>query len=139
MKLRNHTEYTSDTMRAIACKKEIKSRKRKETIAGILALGFFLFGLKIVGDNDMEILAAQGKITNKQESTETISENDFYVICNVDETEINPYGETVLAVVMQDGNLHYYKVTDAPESIYEVCFKTNDLDDYTTYEVVALR
>ena len=69
------------------------------------------------------------------ETTETV-----YVICDVDEVEVGANNETIMAVIMQDGSIHDYTVTDAPEGyISEVCFKANDIDDFTSYEVVALR
>lgn len=66
---------------------------------------------------------------------------DVYVICDV----IKNYDEVVdgefyhaLEVVMPNGEIHKYYIQDPPEwNIDIVCFKTQNQDDYSVYEVVA--
>lgn len=58
-----------------------------------------------------------------------------YVIADVAYTT-----ETELGVLMPNGEVHDFVVDDAPEGeVREVCFRTENLDDYEQYEVVALR
>lgn len=45
----------------------------------------------------------------------------------------------IISVEMMDGSIHEYYVEDIPESCELVVFKTVNQDDYTTYEIVALR
>ena len=59
-----------------------------------------------------------------------------YIICDVTETDIET-GE--LTVLMQDGGLQVYLADDIPESCELVCFKTNNIDNFESYEIVALR
>lgn len=59
----------------------------------------------------------------------------YYVIADVAYTT-----ETELGVLMPNGEVHDFVVDDVPEGeVREVCFRTENLDDYTEYEVVALR
>ena len=132
MKRKHYTDYTSDTSRAIAYRRMVKAKKRKEKMLGVLAFTMFFLAAGCVGNSDFDTAVAEGKINFPRETT--------YIICDVDETEVLEDGETSLAVIMQDGSIHDYTVTDAPEGyISEVCFKANDIDDFTSYEVVALR
>lgn len=76
-----------------------------------------------------------------------------YVICDVidnyeDEIPVyDKYGNlddyyvgTVLVCEMPNGELHQYGIQDAPEGdIDTVCFKTENQNDYSVYEVVACR
>lgn len=62
-----------------------------------------------------------------------------YPICSVVET-YNTENETILVCEMPNGELHEYKIEDAPEGKIElVCFKTTNQDNYTSYEVVSVR
>lgn len=131
MKRKAHTEYTSDVMRAIVRRREIKAKKMKEKVFGLLAFSAFFLCAGCVGNSDFETEVAEGSIRYPRET---------YIICDVDETEVGTEDETIIAVIMQDGSIHDYIVIDAPEgNIDEVCFKANDLDDYESYEIVALR
>jgi hypothetical protein len=76
------------------------------------------------------------EIPNKTETNYT------YVICDV----VYYYGDstediyaTNLVCEMPNGELHTYTIEDAPEEAELVCFRTDNQDDYTTYEVVAVR
>ena len=45
----------------------------------------------------------------------------------------------MLVCEMPNGELHKYGIIDAPEGkIDTVCFKTENQDDYSVYEVVAV-
>ena len=130
-RLKPHTEYSSNTMKAIAYRRELKAEKRKNIATGILTIGLLTMLVGCVGNSDFETEIAEGSITYPRET---------YIICDVDETEVGTEDETIIAVIMQDGSIHDYIVIDAPEgNIDEVCFKANDLDDYESYEIVALR
>jgi hypothetical protein len=129
-KLKHHTKYESEVMRAIAYRRELKAHKQKQIATGIVSLVAFFMLAGCVGNSDFETAVAEGKIDFPRQT---------HIICDVMETEINTDGETEMHVIMQDGSIQNYVVIDAPEEIYEVCFKANDLDDFTTYEVVALR
>lgn len=76
------------------------------------------------------------EIPNKTETNYT------YVICDV----VYYYGDstediyaTNLVCEMPNGELHTYTIEDAPEEAELVCFRTNNQDNYETYEVVAVR
>lgn len=80
--------------------------------------------------------------TEEIEETETIK-NPVYVICDVTEnydTEVDGQTLTVLVCEMPNGELHIYGIEDAPDGdITVVCFKTENQDDYSVYEVVACK
>lgn len=80
--------------------------------------------------------------TEEIEETETIK-NPVYVICDVTEnydTEVDEQTLTVLVCEMPNGELHQYGIIDAPDGdITVVCFKTENQDDYSVYEVVACK
>jgi hypothetical protein len=117
--------------KAMEYSRKVRFQKAKKTMLGILTGIFFVCGVGYVGNEELESVIA---------ATETVSETEeYYVICDVDETEIGANDETILAVIMQDGSIQNYEITDAPEYISEVCFKTDNLDNFTSYEVVALR
>lgn len=67
------------------------------------------------------------------------SSDPVYVICDViGQSETDTY--TTIFVEMPDGSEHVYAIDDAPEGkIMEVTFCTTNQDDYTSYEVVAVR
>lgn len=79
--------------------------------------------------------------TEEVEETEIVK-NPVYVICDVTEnydTEVDGQTLTVLVCEMPNGELHKYGIEDAPEGkIDTVCFKTENQDDYSVYEVVAV-
>ena len=64
-----------------------------------------------------------------------------YVICDVKGTIIDTSSDiTRIQCEMPNGELHEYKIEDAPEGEIElVCFRTINQDDYTSYEVVSVR
>ena len=135
--MRVKTEYVemcnqkANERRASVYSKSVQKQKAKKVILGVLTSIFFVGAIGVVGNQELESVIA---------ATETVEAKEYYVICDVDETEIGANDETILAVIMQDGSIQNYEITDAPEGyISEVCFKTMDLDDYTTYEVVAVR
>lgn len=66
------------------------------------------------------------------------TKQEVYVICDVVETEESG-DTTLLTCEMPNGELHAYEIEDAPEEIELVCFKTNDQDDYSVYEIVGAR
>lgn len=63
----------------------------------------------------------------------------YYVICDVVETAETEFGETHITCKMPNGELHVYRITDAPEEIELVVFRTNNQDDYSSYKVVTVR
>ena len=69
--------------------------------------------------------------------------NYVYVICDVVDSYEDLQDDiyvTNLVCEMQNGELHTYTTEDAPEGIVElVCFRTDNQDDYKTYEVVGVR
>ena len=71
-------------------------------------------------------------------------EDTTYIICDVVNTswELGITGTeySTLSVVMPNGEIHDYKISDPPEGkINEICFKATNQDDYATYKVVAVR
>ena len=62
-----------------------------------------------------------------------------YIICDVTETELNEDGSATLTVEMQTGDLHKYTVDEVDFEVDEVCFKTEYIDYFSTYKIVALR
>ena len=138
--MRVKTEYVelcnrkANERKASAYSKSVRKQKAKKMMLGVLTGIFFVGAIGFVGNEELETV-------NAQATTETaIETEECYVICDVDETEIGTNGETILAVIMQDGSIQNYEITDAPEGRCEiVVFKTNNLEDYTSYEVVALR
>lgn len=75
---------------------------------------------------------------------EYIWDSNTYLICDVvdSEWEIGRAGtETeILSVAMPNGEIHTFRVSDAPEGVItEVALKTSNQDDYSSYEVVAVR
>lgn len=72
--------------------------------------------------------------------TEAYTENNtVYVLCDVVEN-YNVDDITVLVCEMPTGELHEYCILDAPEGDLEIaCLKTENQDDYTMYEVIAVR
>ena len=102
-----------------------------ETIMGILLLG----SIGYVSNQEFEsVLAATREIPETAE--------EIYLICDINNYVYNAdfEGTTELSVVMPNGDYIWYAITDAPEDKCDlVVFKTNDLENYKAYEVVALR
>lgn len=62
-----------------------------------------------------------------------------YIICDVVRTVETELG-TRLTCVMQNGDLEHFYAYDTPEDeISTVCFVTYNPDDYSFYEIVALK
>ena len=62
-----------------------------------------------------------------------------YIIVDVVETTETQNG-TELDCEMPNGEIHTYDIEDAPEGkITIACLSTENQDDYTVYEVVAVR
>ena len=112
---------------------------------GKLILSLFM-AISITGCAKLETKNIPVLFTRTVElKTETVETEPhyIYVICDV----VGSYGEcpediyaTNLLCEMPDGTLHVYQIEDAPEGKVElVCFKTDNQDDYTTYEIVAVR
>ena len=84
-------------------------------------------------------MAAALSLRTPIETTEIKTETDYvYVICDV----LANYDTNVTNLVckMPNGEHHIYEIEDAPEGKIElVCFRTENQDDYTVYEVVAVR
>lgn len=102
----------------------------------ISIIGVFLLftGIVKASETETEIPA--------ETQTETVAGIPaVYVICDV----IKNYDEIVdgelyhtLEVIMPNGEIHKYGIQDPPEgNIDIVCFKTENQDDYSVYEVVA--
>lgn len=105
--------------------RKVRIAKIKSNVLLFLAImGIFLYFCYVSGE---EFKAEAGLDQN------------VYVICDVIETEFNEDGSATLIVEMQTGDLHKYKVNEVDFEVSEVCFKTNNIDHFTTYEVVALR
>lgn len=66
------------------------------------------------------------------------TKQEVYVICDVVETEESG-DTTLLTCEMPNGELHTYEIEDAPEEMELVCFKTENQDDFTEYEIVGAR
>lgn len=61
-------------------------------------------------------------------------DSSCYIICDVDRVD------DAVHVVMTDGSIREFDIPDdAPTAFDEVCFYAEDIDDYATYEIVALR
>lgn len=74
---------------------------------------------------------------------EVTQENYVYVICDVMESYEELQDDiyiTNLVCNMPNGELHIYTIEDAPEGTVElVCLRTDNQDDYKSYEVVGVR
>ena len=110
---------------AVRYSRKVRIAKIKSNILLFLAIiGIFLYFCYVSGE---EFKAEAGLDQN------------VYIICDVIETEFNENGSATLTVKMQTGDLHKYTVNEVDFEVIEVCFKTNNIDHFTTYEVVALR
>ena len=68
--------------------------------------------------------------TEPQTNTETV-----YMICDV-----YSLTEDAVEIIQPNGSIHSYDMPmDAPEEFEEVVIKTDNIDDYSTYEIVGLR
>lgn len=118
-------------------------RKGKEKCAKIICtfLCISFTSIACIACNKMEttdIPVAEAKVVKTETEPQYV-----HVICDV----IFSYGDTVddiyatnLVCKMPDGTLHVYQIEDAPEGKVElVCFRTTNQDDYSVYEVVAVR
>lgn len=139
-------------------------RKTIKIILGLVTVGAIITVTTIVANKKIEATeTAYTDIINMAEVTSYTEENGVlklnfmngdmyslcapkvkektyvYPICNVLETYHTETG-TILVCVMPNGELHAYEIEDAPEGKVElVCFKTDNQDDYTCYEVVGVR
>ena len=105
----------------------------RKLLLGLLAITTFL-------KTTMTTVSVPVVETKVQTEVETEIEeiNYVYVICDV----VDNYDTDVTNLVckMPNGKHHIYEIEDAPEGKIElVCFRTTNQDDYTLYEVVAVR
>lgn len=100
-------------------------------------LRFFLLGISL---GVLITIASNKETPTEVKAEETIEHTEtVYPICDVVDNYETETG-TVLVCEMPNGELHEYKIEDAPEGKVElVCFRTDNQDDYTAYEVVAVR
>ena len=76
---------------------------------------------------------------NIERKQSNIEVNEAHVICDVVEY-YDAEENTVLVCEMPNGELHEYYIEDAPEGDIDiVCLRTENQNDYTMYEVVAVR
>ena len=61
--------------------------------------------------------------------TETV-----YILCDVIELD-----DEDIYCLMPNGDIEIFCATDLPEEMKYVALKATDLDDYSTYEIVAIR
>lgn len=114
--------------------KEEARRERIGTIkAGIVGLAL-LIGAGVAGNiTDMPM---------ETNATEMVEETETYLICDVEMYCYNNdfKGNTDLYCEMPNGDLEVFTIKDAPEGKCKlVTFKAENLEDYSTYEVVAVR
>lgn len=120
-------------------RKWAKARRRQireRIIYGILALILAWLLVSFVNVNQAH---NSGTEVWEWNAFEIIFAQDFqaetvYVICDVREIMGEDY-----VIEMPDGSLHIYAITDEPEQASEVCFATENQEDYTTYRIVAAR
>jgi len=114
-----------------------KEEARREKIGTIKA---FIVGLLvIIGAGIAGTVTDRPMETNATEMTKT---TETYLICDVEMYCYNNdfKGNTDLYCEMPNGDLEIFTIKDAPErKCTLVTFKTENLDDYNTYEVVAVR
>ena len=107
----------------------------KKLLLGLVALTTFLK----TPMTTVEIPLVETRIKTEVTETEVETETDYvYVICDV----VDNYDTDITNLVckMPNGKNHIYTIEDAPEGkIKLVCFRTENQDDYTVYEVVAVR
>ena len=97
-------------------------------IGGIILTG----GILWISHN----LSTDSKVTEIP-STSEVAEDKAYIICDIVSYE---YDNGIMYTEMPSGDIEiYYIPEDAPEEADEVCFFAKNQDDYTSYEVVALR
>lgn len=125
--------------KAIEYSKSVRKQRTKMLLFRIFAILFLCFSIAYVSNEEFEDVYAAESTTEKISETEV---EETYLICDVDNYVYNAdfEGATELGVIMPNGDYEWYSIYDAPEDKCElVVFKTNNLEDYTTYEVVALR
>lgn len=110
-----------------------KVRAERDELLGLVKAVIVGFALLIAA-------GVAGTVTDMPMETKA-KERETYLICDVENcynTDFN--GNTYLYCEMPNGELEVFSIKDAPEGKCElVTFKTKNLDDYTTYEVVAVR
>lgn len=64
-----------------------------------------------------------------------------YIICDVIKCNYNidDYGNSELYCQLPNGDIEIYTAMDVPEYIELVCLATENLDDHTSYRIVAIR
>lgn len=86
-------------------------------------------------DNGIVLTFSDGTEYLLESATET---NYTYIICDVQSWT---YTEDVTEIycIMQDGSTHTYTAFDTPDEMKVVCFRTDNIDDFDTYEIVGIR
>lgn len=115
-----------------------KRRSFFKTLALALGIAVLIVGCTFGVSSLSETASA------KEKPIETLNEDGYvYVIVDIVSYVYNAdnEGNTDLYCVMQNGkDVEIYTITDAPEDKCTIaCLRTKNLDDYTTYEVVAVR
>lgn len=110
--------------------------KLKNVIRFCLGIGLgVLITMSVNKETPTEI---KTEVSETEVTTET---NYVYVICDV----VDYYGDELcdyainLVCKMPNGTLHTYVIEDPPAEAELVCFRTDNQDDYSNYEVVAVR
>ena len=86
-------------------------------------------------DNGIVLTFLDGTEYLLESATET---NYTYIICDVESWEIKDEA-TEIVCIMQDGSTHKYTAYDTPDEMKIICFRTDNIDDFDTYEIVAIR
>ena len=109
-----------------------KECKRKE-IRYYLALIFILFCIGLVGNIELHAEPDYKRDFPKAEP------EIVYIICDVQAAHYDGNGNAELEVIMQTGDVESYKVNELDFCPKEVVFKTENIDNFKTYEIVGLR
>lgn len=120
--------------KAIEYSRSVQKRKIKKVILGLLTGSFLIGSIAITSEMDFQTVQAQSKMK------EIVTED--HIICDVVSYAYNNdfKGNTDLYCEMPNGEIHIFTVTDAPARKVKVAaLKIGKLNDYTTYEVVAMR
>lgn len=108
-----------------------KECKRKE-IKYYIALILILLCIGLVGNMELH---AEPEYKRDFPKTEP---EIVYIICDVQAAHYDN-GDAILDVIMQTGDVESYKVNELDFCPKEVVFKTANIDNFKTYEIVGLR
>lgn len=76
--------------------------------------------------------------TVEAKANEIIEEDYVYIICDVAGFSYDDKG-TAIECEMPNGEVHTYYAVDTPLEMELVCLRTDDQDDFSSYEIVAIR